>query len=386
MKKQVKLKVTETAVTNSDFYNLFRPIAPSIDLIGKVAQVISGLTEAVTIWYITQSELSGLSKSVSILISIVAMLLVVAVLELGGRKFLQVLTRAVVWKRFQNVWYISLFTIVSVVTIGMGVLSFRLSTNGIHHAFVSGVELPTLVFNKDMKADYKDNIAELKSRFDSELSVIKNNHQELLSGKAEQYDARIKSALAKVKEYERKYANGESWAMSHADKYRKKAIQLDTDKAVAVSKVKDEHIRKVEQWQVRKNEKLTAEKALLAKAEIKQEKLTEKRQSKKMKYAEFWGGMFSLLVGFSVLLAFVCIISVEVFRRGSGIKVEYEEEDQEPSIVLMFLKGFVQRWRNFFKKKAMGFAQLPSQMPSQAIGYNRSGAFASGSADADFEG
>ncbi|MGK0389878.1 MAG: hypothetical protein ACI94Y_002623, partial [Maribacter sp.] len=116
MKKNVKLRATETSATNSDFYNLFRPIAPSIDIIGKVAQIISALTEGVTIWYITQSEMVGTSKLVSILVSIVAMVLVIAVLELGGRKFLQVLTRAIVWKRLENAWYIALFTIVTAIT------------------------------------------------------------------------------------------------------------------------------------------------------------------------------------------------------------------------------------------------------------------------------
>ena len=139
MNKLVKLKAKETAATNSDFYNLFRPIAPSIDVIGKVAQVISGLTEAITIWYITQSEMAGSSKFISILVSLMAMILVVAILELGGRKFVQVLTRALVWKRLKNAWYISLFAIISLITIGMGVLSFNLSTKGIHYAFVSSV-------------------------------------------------------------------------------------------------------------------------------------------------------------------------------------------------------------------------------------------------------
>ena len=63
MKKNITLKAKETKATNSDFYNLFRPIAPSIETIGKVAQIISALTEAVTIWYITQSEMAGNSKT-----------------------------------------------------------------------------------------------------------------------------------------------------------------------------------------------------------------------------------------------------------------------------------------------------------------------------------
>jgi len=130
MKKQVQLKATETAATNKDFYNLFRPIAPGIDLMGKVAQVISALTEAITIWYITQSELAQFPKMVAVTVSVIAMLLVVAILELGGRKFLQVLTRALIWKKLQNAWYIALFSIVSLVTVGIIVISFRLSTNG----------------------------------------------------------------------------------------------------------------------------------------------------------------------------------------------------------------------------------------------------------------
>ena len=67
MNKKVNLKARETKATNSDFYNLFRPIAPSIDTIGKVAQVVSAMTEAVTVWYITQSEMAGSSKVVSII-------------------------------------------------------------------------------------------------------------------------------------------------------------------------------------------------------------------------------------------------------------------------------------------------------------------------------
>jgi len=158
MKKQVKLKARETSATNRDFYNLFRPIAPSIDIIGKVAQVVSGLTEAVTIWHITQSEMAGLSKGISIIVSIFAMILVIALLELGGRKFLQVVTRALVWKRLKNVWYISLFAIVVLITTGMGVISFKLSTNGIHHAFVSGVPVAKMLDDAKYKREYRDNV------------------------------------------------------------------------------------------------------------------------------------------------------------------------------------------------------------------------------------
>ena len=144
MNQNTRLKQVETTATNREFYDLFRPIIPSMDLTGKIAQVISALTEAVTVWFIMQSELAGVTKAVSIALSIIAVILVVAVLELGGRKFLQVLTRALVWKRLESFWYKALFGIVAAMTIGLGILSFNLSTNGIHHTFTSKATLNTI--------------------------------------------------------------------------------------------------------------------------------------------------------------------------------------------------------------------------------------------------
>ncbi len=117
MNQNTRLKQVETTATNREFYDLFRPIIPSMDLTGKIAQVISALTEAVTVWFIMQSELAGMTKAVSIALSIIAVILVVAVLELGGRKFLQVLTRALVWKRLQNFWYYSMFKFLNILFI-----------------------------------------------------------------------------------------------------------------------------------------------------------------------------------------------------------------------------------------------------------------------------
>ena len=166
MEKNVKLKQIESSATNRDFYDLFRPIIPSLDITGKIAQVISAITEAVTVWFIMQSELSGTTKVISITLSVLAVVLMVSILELGGRKFLQVLTRAIIWKKLENIWYKVLFGIVSCITIGMCVLSFYLSTNGIRHAFTSKATLATIeIDHSAIKEDYK-------MRMDRVLSLI----------------------------------------------------------------------------------------------------------------------------------------------------------------------------------------------------------------------
>jgi hypothetical protein len=360
MNKLVKLKERETAATNSDFYNLFRPIAPSIDLIGKVAQVISGLTEAITIWYITQSEMAGASKFVSVLVSVLAMVLVVALLELGGRKFLQVLTRALVWKRLKNAWYIGLFSIVTMITIGMGVLSFRLSTNGINHAFVSNVPVGTVFDESALKADYRTSVKDIHERLNDDLMVIKTSQSEVIAARAAQFDSKINGMNLKASEYDDKFAQGHQWAKSQAHKFRKKILALESEKASILLALQSEQSKKLNQWQKNKNKAIASEKQNLNSAVAKGEAAMTSVQDSKFKNAKFWGGLFSFFVGFSVILAFVCIISVEVYRRGAGIQVEYQEEEEDHSIASMFWKGLTGRTEAFFRKRVEKFAQIPS--------------------------
>ncbi len=371
MKKNVKLKAKETTATNSDFYNLFRPIAPSIEIIGKVAQVISALTEAVTVWYITQSEMSGSSKFLSVLISIIAMVLVIAVLELGGRKFLQVLTRAIVWKRLKNAWYVALFSIVTAVTIGMGVISFNLSTNGIHHAFVSTVPTVAHFDDSDLKTEFKMNAKEINTRFEKDFSMIKENFNDRITSTNRQYDARINAAQLKVDQYNHKYNSGLKWAKSQADKYQKQISALETEKASMIASLQEKHANKLESSQAARDQAIIDERARLNTATEKSQIVLQKEHGSKSKKANFWGSLFSFFVGFSVVLAFICIVSVEVYRRGSGIEVTYEEEEKELSILEMFWNGLSARFDHFFRKRVERFAKISSPARSgNVIGFN----------------
>ncbi len=371
MKKQVKLTAKETSATNRDFYNLFRPIAPSLDIIGKVAQVISAITEAITIWHITQTEMAAYSKGVAIVVSLLAMILVVSILELGGRKFLQVVTRALVWKRLKNTWYIMLFAIVTFITIGMGVLSFRLSTNGIQHAFISNVPVTVDIDDASIKSDYRKDVADINAEFDKEWTLIKENHQDVVASTAENYDAQIAAVALKEASFESKFRSGAKWAKGHIDKYRKQGAQLMSKKTNAIAALKTEQTKKLENWRTRKNKATSAEKKemknTIASAVAKQDKVN----ASKLDTATFWGTLFSWLVGFSVILAFICIVTVEVYRRGSGIQVEYEEEDQDPSILEMFWNGLTMRFDNFFRVRAEKFAKISSPDTTQrSIGFN----------------
>ncbi len=386
MKKNVKLKSRETRATNSDFYNLFRPIAPSIEIIGRVAQVISALTEAITVWFITQSEMAGTSKFVSILISILAMILVIAILELGGRKFLQVLTRAIIWKRLKNAWYIALFAIVTTVTIGMGVLSFNLSTNGIHHAFVSNVPTIPNFDHSDLKSEFRTNKVEITSQYEKDVNRLDANYKDRIASINDQYEARIEATEIKVKQYLRKYKSGEKWAKSQADKYVKKGNALETEKTASVVKIQEDHADLLAKAQSRRDQAIVAERGRMNDAIQKGEAALIKVHGHQSKKANFWGSLFSFFVGFSVILAFICIVSVEVYRRGSGIEVTYEEEEKNQSILYMFWMGLSARFDQFFRKRAERFSNISSPSTSRnMVGFNSHRTFASNEAQAHME-
>jgi hypothetical protein len=186
---QNRLNVKElfTKATDKNFFNLFQPVIPKIDLTGKIAQVISAATEGVTVWVICQSELSNVNKIVTFLLSVIAVVLVVAAIEVGGRKCLQVLTRAIIWKRLTSFWYWILFLFVAAITGFLFWQSYGLSTKGIDQSFKQSVKV-AVTFDDSQLLD-KHNT------FSNQINTKYDNQNKTLS------DAFILNFDSKEKEY-----------------------------------------------------------------------------------------------------------------------------------------------------------------------------------------
>lgn len=370
MNQNTRLKQVESHATNREFYDLFRPIIPSMDLTGKIAQVISALTEAVTVWFIMQSELAGVTKVISIALSIIAVILVVAVLELGGRKFLQVLTRALVWKRLENFWYKVLFGIVAAMTLGLGVLSFNLSTNGIHHAFTSKATLNTIeIDHSALNTEYQTRLDRIDNRFNQDLKLLEDSHLRTVESLDKQYNAKANEALLKAEGYEQKARKGASWANSQAKKHKATAAALTTAKANKLAALNEKHSQRISVWKTARQKAIDKEQNRLDKKISEANVVQTRKADSQLKVANFWGSLFSIMVGFTIILAFFCIITVEVFRRGSGITVEYEEVEKHPSTFALLWSGVTAKASNAFRKQAEKFVAMPQTTPQRTIGF-----------------
>jgi len=355
MNQNTRLKQVESHATNRT---------------GKIAQVISALTEAVTVWFIMQSELAGVTKAVSIALSIIAVILVVAVLELGGRKFLQVLTRALVWKRLENFWYKVLFGIVAAMTIGLGIISFNLSTNGIHHTFTSKATLNTIeIDHTRLNQEYQTRIDRVDNRFGQDLKLLEESHLRTVESLDKQYDAKAQEALLKAEGYQQKARKGASWANSQAKKHKAAAAALTTAKANKLAVLSEKHSQRIAAWKTSRQKAIDKEQRRLDKNIANANVVQSKKADSQLKVANFWGGLFSGLVGFTIILAFFCIITVEVFRRGSGITIEYEEVEKHPSTFALLWKGVSNKATNAIRRQAEKLVASPQGNPQRTIGF-----------------
>jgi len=298
---------------------------------------------------------------------------VVAVLELGGRKFLQVLTRALVWKRLENFWYKALFGIVAAMTIGLGILSFNLSTNGIHHAFTSKATLNTIeIDHTALNTEYQTRLDRVDNRFNQDLKLLEDSHLRTVESLDKQYDAKANEALLKAEGYEQKARKGASWANSQAKKHKATAAALTTAKANKLAALNEKHSQRIAVWKTARQKAIDKEQNRLDNKIATANVVQTKKADSQLKVANFWGSLFSIMVGFTIILAFFCIITVEVFRRGSGITVEYEEVEKHPSTFALLWKGVSAKASNAFRKQAEKLVAMPQATPQRTIGFQPS--------------
>lgn len=346
MQNRTSIKEYFKKPTDINYRNLFQPVIPHLDLTGKIAQIISALTEAITVWFICQSELSEVNKTLSILLSIIAVLLVVTAIELGGRKGIQVLTRAIVWKRLKSFWYWALFIPVLLITVFLFWQSFQLSTQGTNRTFQQSVQSTVMFDDSTFFARHLFLVAAINTKFDKKLTTTSNAYNANYVAKEMEFNSRIDAVDDLLKEHKRNKANSIKWAQSHINKQTKNRNDILTDKAAALAALTQINTIDVKTIENARTKELTAEKERYQTTTYEAKKIADDNHQHETDNANFWGSLFSNLVGIMIITAFVCIVIVEIFRKGSGIEVEYIENEAPPSLWSVFWQGVNNRTFN----------------------------------------
>jgi len=378
---QNRLNVKElfTKATDKNFFNLFQPVIPKIDLTGKIAQVISAATEGVTVWVICQSELSNVNKIVTFLLSVIAIILVVAAIEVGGRKCLQVLTRAIIWKRLTSFWYWILFLFVAAITGFLFWQSYGLSTKGIDQSFKQSVKVAVTFDDSQLLDRHNTFTNQINTKYDNQNKTLSDAFILNFDSKEKEYNSKIDAVNNLIDEHTRNKAKGVKWAQSHVNKQTKIRDILITEKESKLAELTTGHTKDLKAVESARLAALNKEDNRYNKAIEKAEKALNDNHESDKNSAEFWGNLFSGLVGLMIVVAFVCIVITEIFRRGAGIEIDYQENEQPPTLFTVFLAGLnnrtfnvsyslVKKW--YVEKKDFDFIGQP--IPMRRIGFHSS--------------
>jgi len=379
MQKRFDLKELLTKATDENFRNLFQPVIPKIDLTGKIAQVISAVTEAVTVWLICQSELSNVNKAVAFLLSVIAVILVVAVIEVGGRKCLQVLTRAIIWKRLTSFWYWILFLFVLAVTGFLFWQSYNLSTKGIDQSFKQSVKVAVTLDDSQLLERHDYFNAHINTKYDNQNKTLSDAFILNSDAKEKAYNSKIDAVNNLINEHSQNMEKGIKWAQSHFNKQTKIAKALITEKEGKLSELTTNHTKDLKAVESARLTALNKEADRHKKAIEKAEKALNQNHNSEKNNAQFWGSLFSGLVGLMILVAFVCIVITEIFRRGAGIEIDYQEDELPPTLWTIFIEGLnnrtfnisynlAQKW--YVERKPFEFIGM--SVPTRRIGFQTS--------------
>ena len=371
------LKELFTKATDKEFRDLFQPVIPKIDLTGKIAQVISAVTEAVTVWLICQSELSNVNKVVAFLLSVIAVILVVAAIEIGGRKCLQVLTRAIIWKRLTSFWYWVLFLFVLVITGFLFWQSYALSTKGIDQSFKQSVKAAITLDDSQLleRHDYFNN--QINTKYDNQNKTLSDAFILNSDAKEKAYNSKIDAVNNLIEEHAQNQAKGVKWAKSHFNKQTKIAKDLIIEKESKLSELTTNHTKDLKAVEAARIAALNKEDNRHKKAFEKAESDLDKNHNSEKDNAQFWGSLLSGLVGLMILVAFVCIVITEIFRRGAGIEIDYQEDELPPTLWTIFVEGLSNRTFNVSYKMATkwyverrDFDFSGTSAPTRTIGFH----------------
>lgn len=290
----MKIRHNLTSPKNRDFFSLFYPAIAPMRGVGIAAQIASAATEAIIVYFLV------VTRTNSVFTAIFSAVLAVAIIEMGGRKFVQVLTRVVVWKEWETTWHKILAAFIFTVTISIFSASFFLSVQGVSLSIAH--DRGTL------------DTSGIQAAQAAEIQAVHEQADRIEKAAQAAAQAEADRVGGVIREYETKAKKGHRWAKTHAQKHGRKLAQMQAQAARERKARAEKLAADIERIRA----KYAAQATQAAQEHGKAEEEGKAR-------AAAFSALLRTIAGLAVVLAYVCIIIVEVYHRGSERKHETEE-------------------------------------------------------------
>ena len=220
-------------------------------------------------------------------------------------------------------------------------------------------------------------IEQINTKYDNQKKTLTDAFILNYDAKEKEYNSKIEAVNTKIDLHSQNMNKGVKWAKSHFNKQTKIKNELVSQKDAKLSELTAIHTKDLKAVETTRMETLNKEDVRHKAALLKAENVLNQNHNSQKNQAAFWGNLFSNLVGFMIVIAFVCIVVVEIFRRGSGIEIDYQENELPPNLFNIFLVGLNNRTFNlsynlakkwYVEKREFDFSG--TSIPVRRIGFN----------------
>lgn len=340
-------KENKQADSKEEFATFYGPLIPSVRKLKKAGHFISGLSEFTILYNLSESNLPIEIKWLLVTISIVLTLFAIYIIEHGLSKTYAIWIRQIIRWKFGNKWFGLMFFILTLIVIPLLLASPTLSGWGggefIENNFTSqerrstdSIEIAHGDMMYSLDSLYTIDSLRVSSRFSKKETSIRNKY------------------LAKIDIQERKESvnqmlvnNNHNWAKGHIADAKNKILLLKGDLSYELDTLENTKFREIQALDKARQEKIKIyeTKRIEDLKLIKSEDDERIRKSKDKK--ENWSYALMILCGFSALIVVIAITVIEIYRAGSGQKLETYIDKNEPNLL--------SRTWSIFRQKSTGF-------------------------------
>lgn len=292
--------------TQNNFNQFFNGLMPEIKRLKNGAQIISGLTAAVGIWYIVAPRLVAFHWAIQTLVACVLVALSIIIIEGGLRKLAPFAIRQAVWWNFENRWWMIMAVPVMIVTMALMTSTTALSWFASPEIIQQVTPTADTTSTHEIANTYDIRRESIVSDFEKQKQHVKQAMKQQKQAIASKYDTKANRLEKRAK----RDHNSRSWLNVLAGKERdKKRSQI----AQLTAKESDQ-LNDINTAQITALEALTGERSTMLAGAVASNTLSiEKVQSS----VNLWGRFLAWLAAGATALFFCCVFIEEVFQRGS---------------------------------------------------------------------
>jgi hypothetical protein len=348
---------------DSDFFNRYASLVPTLYKAGYLGQLISALTEFGVIYASVKSTLTFFSPGVANFGAFIGAVLGVLIIELGLRKLIPYSVQAVLHKRYQGLDRVMTIIIMTACAVLLCAGTF-MSYHGSHEVVEALKPEPKLQGTGQAEKQYTeaDQLALGKYRADS--AEISGRYAGLIAAQTLKHDAQIELVKGQLKGIEARERGGQSFSSAKSEA-RSRLAKQEAAKALAMADLSVLQNQEMKAAADRRNQTQASAAAALDQVKQKTNQVNEKTLASTERQTNRYKGGLSIFTIICHMLLLVSIVVSEVHKKGSGIeeKVLPTQYDFSDGIWGELHHALSNRWNQMIRTRIRAFEEATPPPP-----------------------